>query len=243
MMLSFNIPIMPAFIKMDFSVLLLPRFWLDSAAQVFFSLSLAVGVLTAYGGCLKSCENIVSCGVLIALFDLAVSIAASVIYATVEQKSDGLLSSFSVYPKAFSSFGAFSVPVCFLFYLSVAFLCLDSVFSYLKSATLLIFPKYVKNENTAATILAFLCGFSGLFLLNEGVPRISFIDTKITPVLVLTAGIFEVLFFSKKEIKASLFSELKFSPPNSKKSKSFSLLLFVLAPTILILLMLTEIFL
>ena len=179
----------------------------------------------------------------VAFFDLAVSLAASVIYATVEAKSDGLLSSFSVYPKAFLSFGSLAAPVCFLFYLSVAFLCLDSVFSYLKSAVLLLFPKHIKSENTAAFLMSLLCGFLGLFLLGNGVHRISFIDTKVTPVLVLTAGILEVLFCLRKETKATLFSELNFSSLNSKKSKGFSFLLFILAPIILVLLLLTEIFL
>ena len=48
--------ILPLF-RLDFAPLCAPAFWMDCLSQIFFSLSLAVGVLTAYGGLVKRGES------------------------------------------------------------------------------------------------------------------------------------------------------------------------------------------
>lgn len=234
-----------AFCRIDLSVLLDIRFWCDAVGQVFFSISVMVGVMPAYGSFLKRQESIALCGTVIALFDLAVSLAATVIYATVDAKgSEGLLACFSVYPKAFSQlFGVFSGPVSFLFYLSIALLCLDSVFSYLKSVSGSIYRRFCTSETLAAVILCIISAFFGFFLLGEGGSRaISVLDGRVTPLITLAVGLCETAVFARLARKNCLITEINLGAKRGFSPFVYKLSVCVITPALLILLILSEIF-
>lgn len=226
--------------RVDFSFFADINFWFDALSQVFFSLSVAIGVLTAYGGLLKKGESIVLCGIYIAAIDLLVSLFAAVIYATVGGRVDGLFDSFSVYPKAFFELGSAGPFLCFLFYISLGFLCLDSVVSFLKSSVCFLFPKRVKNEGAAAVILSLVAFCFALVLLLLGArDSISFVDGKITPTLILLGGLSLTIIFSKKEIFTSVSGELGLG----RFSRIFRVLVCRIAPVFIIFLLAAQIFL
>ena len=225
--------------RLDFSCLAGADFWFDALSQVFFSLSIAIGVLTTYGGLLKKKESILSCGLYIAAIDLAVSLLSAVIYATVGGKADGLFDSFSVYPSAFFELGSAGPFLCFLFYIALGFLCLDSVVSFLKSSVVLFFPRFLKKEGSAALLVTLLVCIFALFLLFFGAKEgIAFVDGKITPALILLGALSLVLLFSKKEIFGGIAEELKLG----KAQSIFRLLLLVFAPVFILLLLFAQIF-
>lgn len=227
----------------DFTIFLLPHFWVDTLSQVFFSLSVAVGVLTAYGSCLKREENLVFCGVGVALVDLTVSLLATVIYATTDSEASGLFDSFSVYPDAFSSLGVLGFGLCFLFYLSLSFLCMDSLVSYLKSALLLIFPKRVKSEVSSAVVLCLVAFVFGLFLLfGSPADNIGFIDGKITPLIILFAALYETALFSRREILLQILDDINFRSDFKIIFRFFSLAIGLFAPLLILLLIIVQIF-
>ncbi len=185
------------FLRLDPAPLLLPAFWADALGQVFFSLSVGVGVMFTYGSFLGNGESIPFCGGIIASIDLLVSLAATVIYASVGPlQGDGLLlTCFSVYPKAFMDiFGGWGRGVCCLFYLSLALLCLDSVFSYLKSAASAAGPS--KTEPRRAIILALAAAGTGLIMLIDERLRLLYLaDSLAARYLTLTVGLFEFIIF------------------------------------------------
>lgn len=231
-----------SFLKLNLSVFALPSFWLDTLGQVFFSLSLSVGVLVTYGACLEKGESIIKCGFLIALFDLLISLAATVIFVAVDADGGGgLLSSFSAYPKAFASFGVFSAPICFLFYLSVAFLCLDSVFSYLKSAVSFFVYTLGGKELFWAVGVSFVSGILGLFMLwGEGLEFLGVLDGSIAPFLILFAGLLHTALFSRKAVKSALLSELGLG--KNLYHRIFSFLVGLFCPTVILILLIAQIF-
>ena len=231
-----------SFLKFNFSVFNGWDFWSDTLGQVFFSLSLSVGVLVTYGACLEKKESIVKCGTLIGLFDLLISLAATVIFVAVNADGEGgLLSSFSVYPKAFASFGVLSAPVCIFFYLSVGFLCLDSVFSYLKSAVSFFVYRLGGKEVFWAVGVASVSCLLGFFLLSvEGLEFLGILDQNITPFLIIITGLLEISLFSRQNVKSALSYELGIYSPFLRRLFSLSVSLF--APVILLLLLLSQIF-
>lgn len=226
--------------RADFSFFSDINFWFDALSQVFFSLSVAIGVLTAYGALLKRGENILVCGAFIAVIDLVVSLFSAVIYATVGGRVDGLFDSFSVYPKAFFELGSIGPFLCFLFYISLSFLCLDSVVSFLKSSVCFLYPKRLKKEDTAAAVLSFIAFIFAVFLLIFGAREgISFVDGKITPTLILLGGLSLTALFSKKEIFTRIEGELSLG----KFSRIFKALICRVSPVFIIFLLLAQIFL
>lgn len=231
-----------SFLKFSFSVFALPSFWLDTLGQVFFSLSLSVGVLITYGACLDKKENIIKCGFWIAFFDLLISLAATVIFVAVDADgSGGLLSSFSAYPKAFASFGVFSAPICFLFYLSVGFLCLDSVFSYLKSAVSFFVFTLGGKELFWAVGVSSVSGVLGLFMLQgEGLKFLNLLDGSIAPFLILLAGLLHTVLFSRGAVKSALLLELGLR--KNYHLRVFSLLVGLFCPTLILVLLIAQIF-
>ncbi len=226
-------------LRLDFSHLLEGSFWFDALSQVFFSLSIAIGVLTAYGGLLRETESIVSCGIYIASIDLLVSFLAAAIYATVGGRAEGLFDSFSVYPSAFFELGAAGGFLCFLFYTALGFLCLDSVVSFLKSSVVLLYPKFIKKEGAAAALLTLFAAAFALALLLFGAKEgIAFTDGKITPTLILLGGLSLTLLFSKKEVFEGVTDELKLG----KSRALFKVLLRLFAPAFILLLLFAQIF-
>ena len=234
-----------SFFKLNFKVLLSPSFWGDSLGQIFFSLSLMVGVLVTYGAALSIKESIIKCGSLIAFFDLAVSLAGTVIYVSVgAEGADGLLSSFSVYPKAFSAFGALAAPALCLFYLSVGFLCLDSVFSYLKSAVGFFTHRLGGGELPWAVGLAAVSALLGAFMLQgSGLAFALILDGKIVPFLVLSVGLLECALFSRLRGNRSLLNEINKNAKRGLSARFYALSVGLFAPLILAVLLISYIFL
>lgn len=218
------------------------RFWSDTVSQVFFSLSVMVGVMFSYGSFLPD-ENPIGKSVLtIAVFDLFISIIATVIYAAVGRTQvDGLLACFSVYPAAFSRVpGGFALAFCF--YLSLAFLCLDSVFSYLKSVTGALYDSFHFKEETSSVFLCLTSFILGLFMLPFGFFFINLADRFATSFLTVIIGISEALVFGWFLKPESILKEINrnSSPPFPRGL--FALSLRFLCPVCLLALLFFEMF-
>ena len=225
------------------TVFTLSKFWIDALGQVFFSLSLMVGVLVSYGACLNKKEGIVRCGVAVALCDLAVSLCGTVIYVAAKESEGSLFSSFSAYPAAFSALGHFGAAVCFLFYLSVGFLCLASLFAYLKSACEFFVFRVGGNETAWALGLSLISLFFGSFLLwGRGLEFLKLIDGEVIPVLIILLGLAEVVLFNRPRLKSALLQEINKNEKHPFPRRLFSLSLGVFAPLTLFVLLIYGIF-
>ncbi|MDE5729248.1 MAG: sodium-dependent transporter [Clostridia bacterium] len=128
----------------DFSAFLNPELWLSALGQVFFSLSVAVGIMPAFGACLPEGTNVFSCSLAIAAADFAVSVLASVVMFTTlygcglqnQIGQSGILTAFAVYPAAIcrlSQFPALNAAVGVLFYCSLCMMAVQSAVSMLEA--------------------------------------------------------------------------------------------------------------
>ena len=129
----------------DFSCLASPELWLTALGQVFFSLSIVVGIMPAYGSYLPEGTNIFRCSLVIAAADFLVSVLASVVLFTTlygcglqsEIGASGIITAFAVYPVAISRlFGgntALNAAAGALFYASLAMMAIQSAVSMLEA--------------------------------------------------------------------------------------------------------------
>lgn len=121
--------------------------WLNAFGQVFFSLSILVGIMPAYGAYLPEGTNVFRDSFIIAAADFFVSVLSSVVLFTTlygcglegEISRSGIITAFAVYPVAITlvfgagNFLANSV-VGVLFYLSLAMMALQSSVSMIEAA-------------------------------------------------------------------------------------------------------------
>lgn len=153
----------------DFSRIASPELWINALGQVFFSLSLAVGIMPAYGAYLPERCNIYSASLAIAFADAAVSVLASVaLFTTVygcgledSISSSGIITAFSVYPAAIA--GLFKSPaVCcavgVLFYFSLTLMAVQSGVSMLEAALSPLIEKFTLPRKKAAPVLCAAAG-------------------------------------------------------------------------------------
>ena len=154
----------------DFSRIASPELWINALGQVFFSLSLAVGIMPAYGAYLPERCNIYSASLIIAFADAAVSVLASVaLFTTVygcglqnSVSSSGIITAFSVYPAAI--LGLFKNPVIcgicgVLFYFSMTLMAVQSGVSMLEAALSPVLEEFTLRRRKAAPVL---CAFAGV---------------------------------------------------------------------------------
>ena len=183
-------------LRPDLSPLLTLKFWADTAGQVFFSLSLATGVMVTYGSFLDSRENLLSSTLWIVVFDLAFSLAGTVIYLAFAERGaePTIFSCFAVYPTAFATLGRLGGLLSLLFFISLAFLCLDSAVAYLKAVTSCLSHKISAKEPLRALIFALPAFVFGLFILSLGL--LPYFDGRVIPLFSLLAGSLEALTFS-----------------------------------------------
>lgn len=129
----------------DLSALSNPELWLSALGQVFFSLSVAVGIMPAYGAYLPEKTNIFSCSLIIAASDFFVSMLASVVLFTTlygcglkgAVGESGIITAFVVYPSAicrlFGANATLNAIVGALFYTSLALIAVQAATSMLEA--------------------------------------------------------------------------------------------------------------
>ena len=234
------------FLRLDLSPLFSGRFWADLLGQVFFSLSVMVGVMISFGSFLSGKESIASCSIIIALFDLFISLCATVIYATIvgAEQVDSMLTCFSVYPQAFreiSESGAVSAIVAFLFYLSLGLLCLDSVFSYLKSVSGALSETAGLSEEKVALGLSVAAFVVGVFMLGNS-RLIDAVDGFTARYSLVLTGIAELLVFGFALKPRTLLEEINKGGIFKYPATLFSVSVKFLSPLVLLFLILSELF-
>ena len=176
-------------------IMLDPKFLEDVCGQVFFSLSLAVGVMIAYGSMLDKRVPLFKSGIAVCFFDMAVSLLSTVIYICLGGSEGATTECISAYPVIFEGFFGAAVGRAaeFFFFTGLALLCLGSVISYIKAVSV-----YFKREEGKAIGITISALLIGLFLLGSRYSAINFIDSVLLPPIGLTVGIGEAVFFSFK---------------------------------------------
>lgn len=215
--------------KPDFGQLLDPRIWVAAYGQVFFSTTIAVGVMIAYASYLPKKSDIVNNAFITVLsnssFDLIAGItvfstlgfvahSAGVPFTEVAEGGPGI--AFVAFPQAISQMPAFQVALGVLFFLCIFVAGLSSSISMLESFTSAALDKFNISRGKLITIISII-GFAGsaLYTTGAGVLILDIVDHFVGSYGIALCGLIEAIvlgyFFGTKKMRAHVnkYSDFK----------------------------------
>lgn len=195
-----------AYLTPDFSAIFDTEVWRAAFAQVFFSLSLAFGIMIAYASYNRKESGIVKSAFTVGIADAAIAIFAGfVVFATLgfmadqqqvaldEVVASGPGLAFVVFPQALSLM-PFASFFAILFFLTLLTLAIDSAFSLVEAINTTVFDKTkMKKQNIALVVcvLGFLAGI--IYTTNAGLYFLDVVDHFVTNVSLIVIGILECI--------------------------------------------------
>lgn len=240
----------------DFSALSRPDLWLTALGQVFFSLSIVVGIMPVYGSYLPKNSNIFTGALAVAAADFGVSVLASVVLFTTLYGcglqnaigSSGIITAFAVYPVAitrlFGSYTALNSIVGVLFYSSLAMMAIQSAVSMLEA---FISPYSQERGKPKKPLIIKICIIGGAVstvFATTAAPLIAEVsDSFVNFYNVLALGIAETLILSRSRITPTLTDEInKYSKKLKMPANPFAVSVKYLSPAVLISLCAMEVY-
>jgi NSS family neurotransmitter:Na+ symporter len=207
-----------------------PDVWLAAFAQIFFTLSLATGVMIAYTSRLPKESDVVNNAHLVSYMDVGFSFFAGIVVfatlgymavttgediATVAQPGPGL--AFIAYPTAISMMGSWGAIVGVLFFVMLFTLGIDSAFATIEAVVLAFKDSGYSYAKFALYVVAAAFTFSLFFATGGGYHWIWIVDHFVNEIGLVTVGILECfilgyLYSTQKFIDAvNETSEIKIS--------------------------------
>lgn len=235
----------------DFSALNSPDIWVDAFGQVFYSMSVMMAVMFAYGSYLGDDANIAVDGLIIALFDIGISVLAGVVmFSTMggtgmldQISASGISTAFMIYPQAIvnlSNVGWLNALFGVLFYLCLVTLAIDSAFSMVEGVSVAISDKFgFAPKKTTIAVCAIAGVISLIFTTGAGAAYLDIVDNWTNQYNMVIVGVLECIavgyLFSTQKVLAEVNRNTKsFKMP----SLWFNLAIKVIAPVFLTVLIL-----
>ena len=195
------------YLRPDFSALMSSEVWLAAASQIFFTLSLAFGIMIAYSSYNKKKQDISGDALITSISNSAISIFAGfVVFAVLgfmststgvgieEVATSGPGLAFVVFPQALSLM-PFAWFFSALFFITLLSLGIDSAFSLIEAVNTVIADKYKKitQQKIAFVVcsVAFILGI--IFTTRAGLYFLDIIDHFVTSFGLVLVGIFECI--------------------------------------------------
>jgi NSS family neurotransmitter:Na+ symporter len=143
-----------------------PDTWLLAMGQAFFTLSLGMGAMMAYGSYVPESTNIGSTVIIIALLDTAVAVAAGlaifpIVFANGLEASQGPGLMFVTVPLAFGQMGMGTI-FGTVFFLLVSFAAITSAISLTEPALAYLVEEYNAKRKRVAVSIGVICWILGL---------------------------------------------------------------------------------
>lgn len=238
----------------DFSALSSPELWVGALGQVFFSLSVAVGIMPAFGSYLPEGTDIFRCSLVIAAADFFVSVLASVVMFTTlygcgaqgEIGQSAIITAFSVYPVAICSlFGGNAVlnSICgVLFYSSLSMLAVQSAVSMAEAFVSPFASEFgMKKKNVVAAVCILGGAVSLVYANSAAAVIVSITDRFVNFYNVLVLGAAECLLIGWCKEGKTLSDEVnRFTGKLKMPPEIFRISLKFLSPAVLFSLTITE---
>lgn len=201
----------------DFSALGNSALWIDAIGQVFYSLSIMMAIMIAYGSYLGDDQNIATDAVIIAFSDMAISVLAGVVMFTTmygvgkttgDMSASGIGTAFVIYPTAIVNLtnsgivnGIFGV----VFYLCLVTLAIDSAFSIVEGVSTAVSDKFkLKNKKTTLVICIISAVLSLIFATRCGLVWLDIVDNWANMYNLVFIGILEAIaigwFFKPQKV-------------------------------------------
>lgn len=189
----------------DWSALRDSSLWVDAIGQVFYSLSVAMAIMLAYGSFLDSKSNIAVDSVIIAFADMLISILAGVVMFTTmagvgmldDMSASGISTAFIIYPQAIvnlTNIPWLNAIFAYVFYFCLITLAIDSLFSIVEGVSTAISDKFNLNKRKTTLSLCVIGGVLGLiFITGAGLAWLDIVDNFINSYTLILTGILEVI--------------------------------------------------
>ena len=232
----------------NFKALASGELWLTALGQVFFSLSILVGIMPAYGAYLPEGTNIFRDSLIIAGADFFVSVLSSVVLFTTlygcglqnDISQSGIVTAFVVYPVAITRVFSLSHPalngaVGVLFYFSLAMMAAQSSVSMIEAAANPLAERFnIKKKKLAL----FICLVGAAVCLTFATPLaaavVDIADHFANYFNILLLGVAESLLLGKSAKKEDLVGEInRFTKKIKMPQKAFTVSMKVICPVVL----------
>ena len=200
----------------DWSALGDSSLWVDAIGQVFYSLSVAMAIMFAYGSFLDKDSNIAVDSFIIAFSDFVISVFAGIVMFTTMAgvgmldniTASGIGTAFIVYPQAITLLTGIpwlNAAFAYVFYFCLATLAIDSLFSLVEGSVTSFSDKFHWNKKKTLIIFCvveFVLGF--LFVGSAGLAFLDITDYFINGYPLLLAGALEAIvvgwFFKPQKV-------------------------------------------
>ncbi len=200
----------------DFGALSDPSLWVDAIGQVFYSLSIMMAIMFAYGSYLGDDADIAADAMIIAFSDMAVSVLSGIVmFATMggtgmldKITASGIGTAFIVYPQAIvnlTDIGWVNATFGAIFYLMLITLAIDSAFSIVEGVSAAVSDKFhLKPKKVTIAVCAVSGLISILFVTQAGLAWLDIVDNWTNQINLIIIGILECIavgwFFDLRKV-------------------------------------------
>ncbi len=188
----------------DFSAWASAELWIDAVGQVFYSLSVMMAIMFAYGSFLKDDSNVASDCLVIAFSDMAISVLAGMVLfttmygsgmTTADMSSSGIGTAFMIYPMTIVTLtesGIFNACFAFLFYFCLCTLAIDSAFSIVEGVSAAVSDKFHFDKHKTTLYICLVAGVISLFFVTgAGLAWLDIVDNWCNSFSLVLVGILE----------------------------------------------------
>lgn len=201
----------------DFSALSNAQLWVDAVGQVFFSLSIMMAIMFAYGSFLDRKADIAKDAMIIAFSDMAVSVLAGIVMfttmygvgkSTADMSASGISTAFIIYPQTIVTLtnnGVLNAIFGFVFYFCLITLAIDSAFSIVEGVSTAVADKFHLEHRKATIGVCCVAGIVSLFFTTSaGLGWLDIVDNWTNQYSMIVIGILECIgigwFFKTSKI-------------------------------------------
>lgn len=239
------------YLRPDFAALLNYRVWIEAYAQVFFTLSLGMGIMYAYASYMPEDSDITNNALITVFANSGVSFLSGIAifgtlgYMAQEQgvavadvATGGLGLSFSVFPNAINMLPGGTVVAGifgFIFFLTLLTLGIDSAFSLVESTVAGVADKWgTDKQKTTFWVIVVLALISLIYATKAGLYWVDIVDHYINNYGLIIGGILEAValgwFYNTESLREYInpISEYKLGKWWTYMIKILPIILFVL---------------
>jgi len=191
----------------------------DAIGQVFYSLSIMMAIMFAYGSYLSEEANVAKDATIIACADLGVSVLSGIVMfstmygvgmTTNDMTDSGIATAFIVFPQAMSVLtksGWFNAIFGMVFYLCLSSLAVDSAFSIIEGVSRAISANFKLNARKVTMITCIIAAvLSIVFITQSGLAWLDIVDNWTNQYNMIIIGVLECvvigwIFDTRKVLK------------------------------------------
>lgn len=189
----------------DFASLASAEIWIDAIGQVFYSLSIMMAIMVAYGSFLSEDSNVAKDCIIIAFSDFAISVLSGIVLFTTmsgtgqldNMTASGIGTAFIVYPQSIvllTKSGVANAIFAFVFYFCLCTLAIDSAFSIIEGVSTAISDKFKLSHKKTTLVLCIVASIISLwFITGAGLAWLDIVDNWCNAFSLILVGILEAI--------------------------------------------------